>query len=477
MGGSDLARASRLKRPAPFWAVLVLALWALSVRAAPAPEALGDTLAREAAPKLAALKRPLIVCAYVDAGALSGGAPAAVARALSSSLGGQLGVAEVREAGLSSAADAPARAAAAGCEVAVTVTLSKEGANLSARGVVFFARREARPRAASLSPRLAGKPFTASAPLPEERPPEVSPPAESPTTWRMQQITLDGASILALGVGDLDADGGAELAVLEQRALAVYRFEPKARATTLLAAPKELARADLSKRDRAERVSRDPVGALAFAEGEPAAIAARTSELKRSAAFRLTSGGLVSVAEVEGWPVASLKGEVLWGEASLGKNYFTGPVKLGGREIDLGVDYTALSAHPSPDGPTLAAVGLDRKLRLYTGLANPPLLHSAEVGDQILLADLDLDGVAELIATSPSAAGEGDELTIFVRDERGLKRLWRSGTLYAPAGPNGARPLAAVTALAAGDIDRDGRPEVIAALSATTGTTILVISR
>ena len=74
------------------------------------------------------------------------------------------------------------------------------------------------------------------------------------------------------------------------------------------------------------------------------------------------------------------------------------------------------------------------------------------VGDRFLMVDLDGDGERELVTSAATAPGEGDEVTIYALDA-GLE----SATVLFRATLSGG----SIVALAEGELDFDGSPDVL----------------
>ena len=295
---------------------------------------------------------------------------------------------------------------------------------------------------------------------------------------------LGAGEVLALDAADLDGDGSVELVVLRTRDVAVLR----------------LRKGKLERAARVEMISpvaalrpRRAVGTLALTDtdkdGKPE-ILARSSELQQGAHLALSGKDLVSKGTLAGYPLMAGPGKAhTLAEAVPGQDLLDG--------ARLATTLTAAAAPPK-DGPQKKApataprlpatfysfkaveVSLQKggtrrhmglvdaagRLHLHVDRLATPSLVQAGAGAAFDLADLDDDGTLEVITSGADAPSTKDD-RIFVRRLQGKRSsgvLWRSRRLGG-----------LVTALTHGDLNGDGKLELVAAVLSRTGKTTLVV--
>jgi hypothetical protein len=288
------------------------------------------------------------------------------------------------------------------------------------------------------------------------------PPVPVAVTWRERRIaSVDlGAPLLAVVAVDLERDGRVELAVLTTREVVLLAPSGKAM--------RELGRAALPGEPAAIR-PRDPVGTLAIdARAADVEILARSSERAEGVALAWREGGLRESRRVPGYPLCP----ELRADLAPGRNYFeAGTVRW---------DQGAMAAFEAPAsffsaicradlrdaaGRAMwvtAVVDSERVARLRCVAAQGECPAGpvgdgeyAGVGTAIEVADIDNDGVPEVLTTRGGAPGERDRVSVYSR------RGDRTDRIYAK------EFRAGVVGLVAGDLDGDGDRDVLVALRFT----------
>lgn len=301
---------------------------------------------------------------------------------------------------------------------------------------------------------------------------------------------LGRREVLALDVGDLDGDGRSEILALGHRALRALRYRGAQGFVQFQATPLVPPWAQLA--------TRRPVGTLVATDLDRdgrAEVLLRTSEMERGAVFALAGKHLQrrDKEEVAGYPlvarsmavaskgrqkqtqtkVEQLSAKALAGQDLLEASTLAGALELlpGGSAAGLPQTFyqlrlATLSKKGGVRKEILGLVDDNGRLQLYADRGATPVVQMQNVGAIFDMVDLDDDGALELVTTSAGGPGEKDQITVYRLEGGGgvPRQLWRSAAL-----------AGTVTALAHGDLDGDGKLELLAALREPGGTTQLLL--
>jgi hypothetical protein len=264
------------------------------------------------------------------------------------------------------------------------------------------------------------------------------PPVPIAVHWKAQKLgAVDlGAPLVALGAADLDGDGKGELYAVTPREVVVLVAREHG--------VHELGRAQFGG-ELAVPASRDPVGAAAR-DGD--AMVAAVSTWQHGLRVQLRGGRVMAATDaVAGFPVCAQRLALV-----PGRNYFAdaGGALYAGQCRDV-IDATGRSVRTSallaPTGKLAVTVGDEH--REYTG-----------VGVAFELADIDRDGVPEVITSGSGAPGDADAVRVvaFGGDEK--KPVFRKTF------------AGGVVGIAAVDLDGNGALDVVVAVRLVGSTRI-----
>jgi hypothetical protein len=341
----------------------------------------------------------------------------------------ELLVARLRAAGVRSAARGSgdvAWARAAGYERLLRVDLDVSGGRLRANGNLL---------ALSSSPWLSDVEMRAH--LYAETPLDAElraflPAAATPAgRWQARGVPVGDVAVLALDIGDVDGDGRAEVVAATAAEVLVWAWDG-ARFVERRRVP--FAQRLAAQRPRADVATVTVEGGAIVAHASPFADGVRLAGATTTAARAYSFPGLTAACELAPGVDWFLAGSCS-GAAGLPERFWVAAGLRGGaRPVKAAIDAAGtlwVQLGPAPVTPMA-----------------PLSLHG--VGAQLALVALDR---GELVATSePVAPGEADAIVVRAL-QAGLPVVHRVDRL-----PGGVR------ALGAGDVDGDGRAEIVAAV-------------
>ena len=285
------------------------------------------------------------------------------------------------------------------------------------------------------------------------------PPVPVRVNWRDRRIaSIDlGAPLLAVAAADLDRDGRAELAALTTREVVILSVRERSLV--------ERARSALGGGPAPLR-PRDPVGVLA-AELEPdggTILVARSSERADAVRLGWRHGRLVEIDRRAGFPLCGGSMELV-----AGRNYFSGEAAQADGDALLAPlpseFFSALCRDRIVDDrgghiAVAAVVDLDRVLHVRCRTASGGECSAGTVkgrdydgvGVAAEIADVDNDGVPEVLTTRGGAPGDRDRVSVYSVRAGKVEKVYSKDF------------HAGVVGLGAGDLDGDGDRDVIVAV-------------
>jgi hypothetical protein len=282
------------------------------------------------------------------------------------------------------------------------------------------------------------------------RAPKLVPPVAIAVHYKAQKLgSIDlGAPLVALAAADLDGDGKAELFAVTPRDIVAYALRGRG--------PSELARTTYSG-ELAAPASRDPVG-TAVVDGD--ALAVTVSGWARGVRVRWRGKSIVAELGDPGFVLCP--GERA--QLAAGRNYFgSGAGAIYGAVCRD--DLVDTAGHPLHARASLSLGGrLDVAIeRCDPGSPCQPLGAKHElpgVGVAFAVADLDRDGVPDVIHSGAGAPGDADAVKIFPLGgdpkKPTFRHSWSGG----------------VAAIAVADVDGDGALDVIVAVRLVGATRV-----
>lgn len=367
-------------------------------------------------------------------------APDGVARAVSTVLCARLSSAKLSCEVLEPGGDVEERARARELGAVVRLALSRQGATVLARGDVvdtwrnFWAgeRKTRGPRGLALA--FVVEP---DAELNLLFGPREGPAPTVPLELKLTALARWPTVPIALAAGDLDGDRKSELAVILGEELLVLSGDGKV-----------LARADLSSGAPAPALGREPFGAVAILPSPPRVVA-WSGRRARAELFAWANGALRSQGAQE-----SITLDGFTARLEPGLNRFLPESQYAGKPVRTPAGFQAVSVR----GPVMLFVWPDGTASLSRQL--PPAGRLADVGCGSALADVDGDGVPEVLVSSARTSGDADELRLLplplaeglaanVQSVRSAPAVWQA--------PLKGRALVMTGA----DLDGDGAEEFV----------------
>lgn len=366
--------------------------------------------------------------------------------------------------------DAPARAAARrGYEALLRIVLETRGNHLVVRGALWRTSRGGWRALFRAAPARIGSPFVRARLDAELRLYVGALPQVTEDTVVARALALPGRGYVALAAADLDGDGRSELVLARAESVEVLRLAASARGRLQLETV-----ASQPFPATLPRASSRPRRTIATATADGNGVVLRTSELAAPTRAQLVDGRLVLSESI------APCGQNLYplGDACAlavpGHDHFA--ARLGALGASTPRDQAQRRSGPLTLAGFYARVA--RKLRRADGsvldveaVVTPAGRLAVRVGARpggavaygtaLALADLEDDGIAELLASGPGLSGEGDRLALLrVRESAQVLAVWQSEML---AGD--------IWIAASADLDDDGLEELLAVEEPAPGST------
>lgn len=283
------------------------------------------------------------------------------------------------------------------------------------------------------------------------------PPSSGPFRVSVRPLLKLDATVLALAVGDVLGDGRAAIAVVSPHGLALVQNG------------RVVARREVPELP-AGRAPRDPTAAIAIGDFGGGRIAYFLAGANNGEVIAVEGGSLRPVGVLSAAPICAGAAGKLFGHFVPGRGTIADTLApyIDPKEIRAipakGRELVGVAATPRPSRIAYAALYSDGALIPLGQDLKPAFSPVASVGAGFALADLDGDGVPELVASS-GTPGPTDRI-----------RVLRFGGGKEPEVAFESGPIAgALLAGGAGDLDGDGRDDAVLAAPLPDGTTQLYL--